>query len=189
MSYQISVIYRAKSFSNCNRQFLPSTVGHQRIVGKVKFLPSALGHQRNMCENQLLPSSLGYRREDTVYRALSVNEGNKEDSVHRVLSVNKGKMEKSASTELTRSSKENWWSQFSPSSLGPQRKHSAYRVHSATEGFHGILCINRALSVNTGIIFWSEFTVLGRPVKGFINICISADWCKELFSKSFEPTE
>ena len=111
--------------------------------------------------NQFSPSSLGHRRKDG------------EISFHRAHSVIEGKMK----------------NQFSPSSLGPHRELSAYRVHSATEGIHGILCINRAQSVNTGINFCTEFTMLGRLVKGFINICISADCCNDLFSKLFEPTE
>ena len=50
------------------------------------------------------------------------HSANGEVSFYRVHSVTKGKIEKSVSTELTRSSKERWRSQFLPSSLGHRKK-------------------------------------------------------------------
>ena len=163
---------------------------YTNVISVISHLPSSDIQQmhstvsteltRSSKKRQFLPSSLGHRRKDSSYRAHSVIE------------------EKIVSTELTRSSKkrqfllsslghrrkdgevsfhrahsvieENMEKSVSPSSLGHHRKLSAYRVHPAIEGFHGILYINRAQSVNTGIIFWTEFTMLGRPVKGFVNL-------------------
>ena len=52
-----------------------------------------------------------------------------------------------------------------------------------TEGFHGIFCINRAQSVNTGNNFWNRVYRAGSVSKEFIEICISADCCNDLYSK------
>ena len=90
---------------------------------------------------------------ESFYRAHSVIEA---VSVNRAHSVIEEKWQV-VLTEFTRSPKE----------VG---ELSAYRVHSATEGFHRIICINRVQSVNTGIISWTVFSELGRPVKKFIEI-------------------
>ena len=83
---------------------------------------------RSSKRSQFSPSSLGHQRKDG------------EVSFYRAHSVIEENMVKSVS----------------PSSLGHHRKLSAYRVHPATEGFYRILCINRAQSVNTGIIFFEQ---------------------------------
>ena len=82
MSYQISVIYRAQTFSKCKRQSLPSSLGHQREVSFYRAHPVNEGNVK-----------------DSVHRAHSVNEGNVKDSVHRAHSVLSGY---SVLTEFTR---------------------------------------------------------------------------------------
>ena len=82
--------------------------------------------------------------------------------------LTKENQESSVLTELTRLTKESRRKdRFSPSSLGHRRKRSVHRVHSATEEFNEILCINRAQSVNTGITFCAVFTELSRSAKDF----------------------
>ena len=178
MSYQISVIHRAQSFSKCSKQYSPSSLGHQRksvksvLTGltrypqETQFLPSSLGHQSKW---QCSPSPLGYQRKVGFYRVHSVITGSQ-------------------------------WTQCLPSSVGHQRRISFYRAHSVLsvnlvlteftrrlKDFHRILCINRAQSVNTGIILNRVYRA-GSASKEFIEICISADYCNDLFSKLFEPT-
>ena len=136
-------------------------------------------------------TQMSYQSSDRVYRAQMVSKVINRvyraqkvsiavDSVYRACKVNKGKSvfteltrsskEKSVFTELTRSSKERRRNQFLPSSLDHHRERSVYRVHSATKGFNGILCINRAQSVNTRIIFCVVFTELSRSAKDFSKV-------------------
>ena len=90
MSYQISVIYRAQSFSKCESQFLPSSLGLQKKVGKVSFYRAHSVSKRKSVKSvstkltrlpkekwrsRFSPSALGHQRkvgEVSFHRAHSV---------------------------------------------------------------------------------------------------------------------
>ena len=67
--------------------------------------------------------------------------------------LTKEKSESAVLTELTRLTKESRRNRFSPSSLGLQGNVVFTEFTRRPKDFHEILCINRAQSVNTGIIF------------------------------------
>ena len=116
MSYQISVIHRAKTFSICKSQFLPSSLGHQRKDAKVSFYRVHSITKEKVADSvNRAHSVIEEKIADSVNRAHSVIEEKVADSVNRVHSVIKGKLVKSVFTELTRSSQ---GTQCLPSSLG-----------------------------------------------------------------------
>ena len=178
--FQISFCYDMLCCHQCQRGRLLDTIDN--------WVLSLMLHKCHIRYQSITELSHSANAKVSFNRAHSVTKRKSVKSVFTERTRSPKENEKSVFTEFTRSPKESWWSQFLPSSLGPHRELSAYRVHSVIEGFHEILCINRAQSVNTGIIFWTEFTVLGRPVKEFVKIYDSADCCNHLFFKLFEPT-
>ena len=82
------------------------------------------------------------------------------DSVNRAHSVIEGKLVNSVLTEFTRRLKD----------------------------FTGFSVLTEHSRLTQEIIFWNRVYRAGSASKGFIEICISADCCNDLFSKLFEPT-
>ena len=105
MSYQISVIHQAQTFSKWRSQFLPSSLGHQRKDGEVSFhrVHSVIEEKVADSVNRA-HSVIEEKVADSVNRAHSVIEEKVADSVNRAHSVIEGKLVKSVFTELTRSS-------------------------------------------------------------------------------------